>query len=88
MTDLSTARVKAFFDEVASDWDTMRIAYYDEGVIELMATAAGLDRSMTVADIGAGTGFVAAGVAPRVARVIAVDSSPEMLAVARSNLAH
>ncbi|MEP6954364.1 MAG: methyltransferase domain-containing protein [Solirubrobacteraceae bacterium] len=87
MSDLSTERIQAFFDEVASDWDRMRIAYYDEGVIELMATSAELDRSMTVADIGAGTGFVAAGVASRVARVIAVDSSPEMLAVARHNLA-
>jgi len=87
MSHLSTKRVKAFFDEVASDWDTMRIAYYDEGVIDLMATAVELGRSMTVADIGAGTGFVAAGVAPRVARVIAVDSSPEMLAIARHNLA-
>ena len=31
---MNTADVKAFFDRVASDWDTMRIAYYDERVIE------------------------------------------------------
>lgn len=86
MSELSPQRVKAFFDDVASDWDTMRIAYYDERVIERMASAAALDQTMTVADVGTGTGFVAAGVAPLVARVLGVDSSPEMLAVARGNL--
>ena len=87
MTRHTAQSVKAFFDEVASDWDTMRIAYYDERVIETMAAAADVDDSMTVADIGTGTGFVAAGMAPRVGRVIGIDTSPEMLAVARRNLA-
>lgn len=86
MSELSPERVTAFFDEVASDWDTMRIAYYDERVIERMASAAALEDTMIVADVGTGTGFVAAGVASRVARVLAVDASPAMLAVARSNL--
>ena len=85
MSALTPQTVKAFFDEVASDWDTMRIAYYDERVIERMA-AAGLDGTMTVADVGTGTGFVAAGMAPRAAHVLGIDSSPEMLAVARRNL--
>lgn len=86
MSDLTAQRVKAFFDDVASDWDTMRIAYYDERVIEQMRAAALLEDTMTVADVGTGTGFVAAGIAPHVARVLAIDSSPEMLAVARRNL--
>ncbi len=86
MSELSPERVTAFFDEVASDWDTMRIAYYDERVIERMSSAAALEDTMIVADVGTGTGFVAAGVASRVARVLAVDASPAMLAVARSNL--
>ena len=41
---------------------------------------------MTVADVGTGTGFVAAGIAPRASRVLAVDNSPAMLEVARKNL--
>src|SRR4051794_32888175 len=86
MSDLSAQRVKAFFDEVASDWDTMRVAYYDERVIEQMSSAAQLDATMTVADVGTGTGYVAAGVSPHVERVIGIDTSPEMLAVARRNL--
>src|SRR4051794_39822274 len=86
MSDLSAQRVKAFFDEVASDWDTMRVAYYDERVIEQMSSAAQLDATMTVADVGTGTGYVAAGVSPHVERVIGIDASPEMLAVAQRNL--
>ena len=42
---------------------------------------------MTVADVGAGTGFVAAGLAPLVKHVHVLDGSPEMLDVARKNLA-
>jgi ubiquinone/menaquinone biosynthesis C-methylase UbiE len=81
----SAREVKEFFERVAGDWDTMRLAYYDERVIDKMATVSGLDTSMTVADVGTGTGFVAAGVAPRVKRVVAVDNSPAMLGVARQN---
>jgi ubiquinone/menaquinone biosynthesis C-methylase UbiE len=86
MTGPSAAAVKAFFDDVASDWDTMRLSYYDERVVDRMASAAGVDPSMTVADVGTGTGFVAAAMAPRVARVVGIDGSTGMLAIARSNL--
>ncbi len=88
---MDPADVTAFFERVASDWDTMRLAYYDERVIDRLAALAGIDESsgaaMTVADVGTGTGFVAAGLAPRVDRVIGVDGSPAMLARAGENLA-
>ena len=83
----SAKAVKEFFERVATDWDTMRLAYYDERVIEKLAVVSGVDEGMTVADVGTGTGFVAAGIAPRVKRVMAVDNSPAMLAVAEKNLA-
>lgn len=83
---LSAREVQEFFERVASDWDMMRLAYYDERVIERMAAVSGLDEGMTVADVGTGTGFVAAGIAPRVGRVIAVDNSSAMLEVARKNI--
>ena len=86
MTDLTPERITAFFDRVAADWDEMRLVYYDEAVIERLAAAAELDETMTVADIGTGTGFVAAGLAGRVARVIGIDDSPGMLAEAERNL--
>ncbi len=64
----------------------MRLSYYDERVIERMAEVSGADGGMTVADVGTGTGFVAAGISPLVGRVLAVDNSPAMLDVARRNL--
>jgi ArsR family transcriptional regulator len=78
--------VQAFFERVASDWDTMRLAYYDERVINRMFHVSNLLESMSVADVGTGTGFVAAGVAPRVRGVVALDNSPSMLDMARKNL--
>ena len=83
---LSARDIQKFFERVASDWDTMRLAYYDERVIKSMVTVSGLDEGMAVADVGTGTGFVAAGIAPRVKRVLAMDNSPAMLEVARKNL--
>ena len=82
----SAKDVQAFFERVAMDWDTMRLAYYDERVIEKMAEVSSLDEGSEIADIGTGTGFVAAGLAPRVKRVIAIDNASAMLRVARENL--
>jgi ubiquinone/menaquinone biosynthesis C-methylase UbiE len=82
----SAKEVQSFFERVASDWDTMRLAYYDERVIEKMTEVSGADEDATVVDVGTGTGFVAAGLAPRVKRVIGIDNSPAMLEVARGNL--
>jgi len=55
---------KAFFERVAADWDDMRFAYYDERVIKKLIEISGVGGATTVADLGTGTGFVAAGVAP------------------------
>jgi ubiquinone/menaquinone biosynthesis C-methylase UbiE len=83
---MDAAQVKRFFEDVAAEWDSMRLAWYDERVIEELAQRAHATRSSTVLDVGTGTGFVAAGLAPRVARVVAVDHSPAMLEVADRNL--
>jgi ubiquinone/menaquinone biosynthesis C-methylase UbiE len=82
----SAKDVQAFFERVATDWDTIRLAYYDESVIEKMAKVAGIGEGSEVADVGTGTGFVAAGLAPRVKRVIGIDNASAMLRVARENL--
>jgi ubiquinone/menaquinone biosynthesis C-methylase UbiE len=84
--DMEAKDVQEFFERVAVDWDTMRLAYYDERVIEQMAAVSGVNEGMIVADVGTGTGFVAAGIAPRVGRVLAVDNALAMLEVARKNL--
>jgi ArsR family transcriptional regulator len=80
---MQAKEVQAFFEQVASNWDTMRLAYYDERVIEKMAQVAELGEGSEVADVGTGTGFVVAGIASRVKRAIGVDNSPAMLRVAR-----
>ena len=62
----SAKDVQEFFERVAGDWDAMRLAYYDERVIEKMAEVSGMGQASEVADVGTETGFVAAGLAPRV----------------------
>jgi ubiquinone/menaquinone biosynthesis C-methylase UbiE len=83
---MKAKEVKEFFERVASDWDAMRLAYYDERVIEKMAEVSRIGEVSEVADVGTGTGFVAAGLAPRVKRVVGIDNAPAMLEVARKNL--
>jgi ubiquinone/menaquinone biosynthesis C-methylase UbiE len=82
----SAKDVQEFFERVAGDWDAMRLAYYDERVIEKMAEVSGVGQASQVADVGTGTGFVAAGLSPRVERVVGIDNAPAMLEVARENL--
>jgi ArsR family transcriptional regulator len=84
---MNASDVKTYFEAAAAEWDTMRLAYYDEKVIETLADAIAIDDTNTVLDVGTGTGFIAAGLAARAHRVIAIDNSPAMLAVARDNLA-
>jgi methylase of polypeptide subunit release factors len=76
MKNMRAKDVQRFFEQVATDWDTMRLAYHDERVIEKMAEISGVGEDSEVADVGTGTGFVAAGIAPRVKRVVGVDNVP------------
>lgn len=84
---MDSVEVKEFFERVSGDWDQMRSSFYNEGVIDALVQHGEVGSVSTVLDVGTGTGFVAAGLAPHVAAVIGVDSSPAMLGVAASNLA-
>jgi ubiquinone/menaquinone biosynthesis C-methylase UbiE len=77
----------AYFNQVAGQWDALRSGYFREAVRDAAIAKAYLHPQMVVADVGAGTGFMAAGLAPRVAKVHLLDGSPAMLDVARKNLA-
>ncbi len=46
----SAKDIKAYFERVSKDWDTMRLDYYDERVIKKMAVS-GLHEEMTVSDL-------------------------------------
>lgn len=75
-----------YFGRVAGEWDNLRAGFFSEAVRDAAIRKAYLRPEFVVADVGAGTGFMAAGLAPVVKRVIVVDGSQSMLEVARENL--
>jgi ubiquinone/menaquinone biosynthesis C-methylase UbiE len=82
-----TQAAAAYFERVANDWDEIRAGYFSEAVRDAAIAHAYLRPEMTVADVGCGTGYLAAGLAPRVAQVHALDGSPAMIEAAKRNLA-
>jgi ubiquinone/menaquinone biosynthesis C-methylase UbiE len=76
---------QAFFSSASGEWDRLRRDLFgDRG--HLLALLSLLDERLFVGDLGCGTGQVSEALAPYVARVIAVDGSPEMLQAARLRL--
>jgi ubiquinone/menaquinone biosynthesis C-methylase UbiE len=84
---ITTNPSSSYFDKVAPAWDSMRSGYFTEAVREAAIRRAYLHPDMTVADVGAGTGFIAAGLAPLVKHIHVLDGSAAMLNEARRNLA-
>jgi ubiquinone/menaquinone biosynthesis C-methylase UbiE len=76
---------RAFFSSAAGEWDRLRRDLFGDR-IHLVALLSLLDERLVVGDLGCGTGQLSDALAPHVARVIAVDGSPEMLQAARSRL--
>ena len=76
----------AFFAGAAGDWDELRRQLYGEQ-FNLATVAALLPPGAVVADLGCGTGLLAATVAPFARRVVGVDGSPAMLRAARRRCA-
>lgn len=78
---------REYFDDVASRWDEMRLAFSTEAVREKAYAVAGVERGKTAADVGAGSGFITEGLLQRGLRVFAIDSSEAMLAEMRRKFA-
>ena len=76
-----------YFEKVAGQWDELRSGYFSEEVRTAAIRKAYLRPEWEVADVGAGTGFMSAGLAAHVRQVHLVDGSAAMLEVARGNLA-
>jgi SAM-dependent methyltransferase len=57
---------------------------FDVGIDVELLRGLGLGPATTLVDLGAGTGLLAAAVAPYCARVVAADPSPAMLEIARA----
>ena len=81
-----TTRSREFFSAAAGEWDRVRAELFGRRA-DLHALLGLLDERWTVGDLGCGTGQLAESLAPFVARVVAVDASPEMLDAARARLA-
>lgn len=82
------ARATEYFAKVAGSWDLLKTLHVPEEAVEA-AVAAALDgrRVETLIDLGTGTGRMLEVLAGAYKRGIGIDSSREMLAVARSRLA-
>lgn len=82
------AQAAAYFAKVADSWDLLRSLHVAEEAVEAAILAAVADRSVdTLLDLGTGTGRMLELLAGHYRRGIGVDSSREMIAVARSKLA-
>ena len=80
-----SADAKGFFGRVGGEWSGLRRGLFGERFAS-EALLALVPASWTVADLGCGTGEIAAEIAPFVKRVVAVDREPAMLEAARRRL--
>ena len=81
-----TTASSEYFEKVAGEWDSIRSGYFSEAIRETAIRKAYLRPEMSAADVGAGTGYMAAGLAAQVKHVYVLDGSPAMLEIARKNL--
>ncbi len=81
-------RASAYFADNADRWDALRSLHVDDGVVERALLDSLLPhRPRHLADIGTGTGRMLELFGPHVESAIGIDSSREMLDVARVKLA-
>jgi ArsR family transcriptional regulator len=80
------ARTRSFFDAVGPEWDSLRQVFNDD-ILRARAITRLVDPRLRVADIGTGTGILAAELARLGLSVVAIDHSERMLEAARAKLA-
>ncbi|MDA1311580.1 MAG: metalloregulator ArsR/SmtB family transcription factor [Proteobacteria bacterium] len=85
---LRAEAARAYFRENAEEWDRIRSFHVDDRQVEaaLLSLVSGSPDTRLL-DIGTGTGRMLQLLSPVVGQAIGVDSSREMLSVARANLA-
>ncbi len=79
------ATSQAFFASAAGQWDRLREDLFGD-TFYLWALLGLVDPTLTVGDLGCGTGLLSHAIAPYVHRVHAVDASPDMLDAAKRRL--
>jgi ArsR family transcriptional regulator len=90
LADVRTQRAEAaqaFFSRHAAEWDRIRSLHAPEDVVEAQIMAMVGDRPVaSLLDLGTGTGRMVALLGHLATRLVGVDQSHAMLAVARANL--
>ena len=83
---VTPAEKRRFFDELAPRWDALKPAEACAPGVERGLALVGPLEGRTVVDLGCGTGLLEGHLVPRVGdgRIVAVDFSAEMLALARA----
>jgi ubiquinone/menaquinone biosynthesis C-methylase UbiE/DNA-binding transcriptional ArsR family regulator len=82
-----SAAAQEYFARVAADWDEVRSLHAPEAVVEAAVVEAVGDRQYgALLDIGTGTGRMLELLAGQAERLVGLDASHSMLAVARANL--
>jgi excisionase family DNA binding protein len=76
-------QVKDYFNQIAPQYNEQRRIVYGDALREIIFSQVKIEKEDTVADIGAGTGYLTLELAKKAAQVIAVDNSSQMLSVAR-----
>lgn len=71
---------KAYFTDVAGQWETMRKDFFSTAVRECACNTAVLRPGQRAVDVGAGSGFVTEELVARGLHVVAVDQCANMLA--------
>jgi ArsR family transcriptional regulator len=79
------AKSQEFFASAAAGWDRLRTTLFGD-TFYLWAMLGLIDPSLTVGDLGCGTGQLTEVLAPHVHRVVAVDGSADMLDAARARV--
>jgi ubiquinone/menaquinone biosynthesis C-methylase UbiE len=82
-----TRAAEAYFAKYAPEWDRMRQLDVDEeAVADAVRDMLMLNKTQRLLDLGTGTGLMLQVLGPDVGEALGVDSSHEMLAVARANV--
>lgn len=80
-------RVRDYFEQVSSEWDSLRKALYGDEVRDAIVSAARIGPGDIVLDVGAGTGFLTEAASKAAGKVIALDLSKSMTDEAIDKLA-
>lgn len=79
MKKMEQRESKGYFEKVADKWDNMQASFFSDSARKRAFEIAKIQSKDTIADIGAGTGYITEGLIDKNVKVIAVDQSPSML---------